>query len=111
MDILLWTQLLALPVTAVFVVVAPPVAMVQRGLRPRAAVGLWGSGLLLLGTWLTTTLQAAMRADETGGRGDIFNTVGWLVLAGIAGAVSVAVVRRSGRPGGAGRSATRAVSS
>lgn len=111
MEILLWTLLLALLVTAVFVLAAPPVAMAQRGRWPRAAVGLWVGGLLLLGTWVTTTLQAAVRADETGGRGDVFSTVWWLVLAGIAAAVALAVVRQGGRQTGAGRSATRAASS
>lgn len=110
MDILLWMQLLALPATAVFVLVAPVVAMAKLGRRPKAAVGLWAGGLLLLGIWVTTTMQAAVRADETGGRGDVFGTVEWLVLAGISGALSLAVVLRSGRHNGAGRSASPAVS-
>lgn len=110
MDILLWTQLLALPATAVFVLVAPPAAMAKRGRRPMAAVGLWAGGVLLLGFWVTTTAQAAVQADETGGRGDVFTAVRWLVFAGIVGAVSLAVVLRGGRHDGAGRSATRAVS-
>lgn len=96
MDLLLWTRLLALPVTAVFVLVTPPTVMAHRRRWPKVAVGLWAIGLLLLVLWVTTTLQAAVRADETGGRGDVFSTAGWLVLAGIAGVVSLAAVGRGG---------------
>jgi len=96
MDHLLWMRLLALPVTAVLVLMTPPAVMARRRRWPRIAVGLWMSGLLFLVLWVATTLQAAVRADEAGSRGDVFGTVWWLVLAALAGVVSVAVAEKDG---------------
>ena len=96
MDLLLWLQLSALPVTALFVLATPPAVMARRQCWPMVAVGFWASGLLLLGMWVTTTLQAAVRADETAGRGDVFDTAWWLVLAAVAGVVSLGLLGKGG---------------
>jgi len=55
-------------------------------------------------------LHLDVAAEIFSGRGDIFETVEWLVLPGVAGALPFALVLRGARRNGAGGSLTRSVS-
>ena len=88
---------LVMPVAALLVVVGPPSAMWHRHRWPASSVALWLLGSLLVAGWTTASNSEMDRVDATGGSGNAFTTVGWLVAA-LASAAAAWLIARSQRP-------------
>lgn len=98
MEALLVVAVLALPVTALFAMAAPPTWMARRQSWPALGVTLWVVALLLCASWVVASYRAGVRADETGTGGNIFSTWEWLLGAALAALASLLVVRRTSTP-------------
>ena len=88
-EILVWLALASLPLAAI---VAVSGAALGVAVRPGTlTLVLAGLVVVLLITWVTTTYQAGVRADETGTGGNIFSEAGWLAAALCAGVLAGAL--------------------
>lgn len=98
MEVLLVVSLLALPVTGLLAVAAPPTWMARRQCWPVLAVTLWVVALLLCAGWVVASYRAGVRADETRTGGNVFSTWEWPVGVALAALASLLVVRRTSMP-------------
>ncbi|SDQ03910.1 hypothetical protein [Quadrisphaera sp. DSM 44207] len=103
MEVLLALQLLALPVSALLALVAPPLFMTLRDRWSPLAGALWVAALVLLAVWVEASYRAGAHADETRSTGNVFDTVEWLTAAVVAAAASALVTLTPGRNGAPGR--------
>lgn len=96
MDALLIIALLALPLSTAAVLVA--IVMVAVDPRPWTAVvsGLLAATLAL--AWVLLSYRDGVDADETGGEGNIYSQVGWLVAAVLSASAALTLQwRQAGR--------------
>lgn len=98
MDLVLGLAVLLMPWLALAVVVTPPVVMAAGHRWPVSSLALWLAGSLLSVGWLVASVVEMDRVDATGGTGNAFSTVAWLVAAVAAAGAAIwsARPRRSG---------------
>jgi len=92
---LLVLALLALPACVLITLGALAIVLVHPRSAPASALA--ASGVLSAATWVVLSYRAAVRADETGGTGDVFDLTHWLVAAAACSTVALAAVHRRRR--------------
>jgi hypothetical protein len=94
-DVVLGLTALLLPWVALAATVAPLVVMAARSRWSVAGVALWLAAAALAVGWGVASIVEMDRVDATGGTGNAFSEVGWLVCAVAAATASIVLAARS----------------